>query len=246
MLAIIVFLLLLPISVLAEPLHYAEVKTLSLKGIFKTKSDWHVTVFQPEGERYKDDYIRFGDIPAKICFWKEKTKKEENCTKITSAYKNQDLIYQYQTVKELSVETSPVSKNILIKFVAEYSGGGSGLLHQISFWKYDKVSDRFEVEGLITLTEQGEHKWVDWEGDIKEMFITADANWKTDETHFSLHHFYVDVYQYDKVHGLTKILTYLTPKKYSSFEEVDKINVISHEIPNIKKLLESINNGTIQ
>ncbi len=241
MLAIIVLLLFFPISVFAEPMHYAEVKTLSLKGIFKTKSDWHVTAFQPEGERYKDDYIRFGDIPAKICFWRVKAKKVENCTRIISAYKNQDLIYQYQTVKELSVETSPISKDILIKFVAEYSGGGSGLLYQISFWKYDKVLDSFEVEGLITLTEQGEHKWVDWEGGIKEMFITADANWKTDETHFSPHHFDVDVYQYDRVHGLTKILTYLTPQKYPSFDNVDKIDVITHEVPRIKKLLESIN-----
>jgi hypothetical protein len=224
------------LAAFAEAPEYKEVKTLSLKSEFNTVKDWHVTAWQAEGKHYPDDDPRFGDIPAKICFWNSENKVEERCTKITSALRNDTLVYSYQTVGELSVIHRPVS---LIRFVAKYSGGAIGALNQISFWRYNKKLDSFEQEGLITLSEQGEYTSIE-QGNLRGTLVTADANWQPDETHFSPHHFYIEAYKYTPNTGYIKVLGYLTHDKYPSLDDVEKIDVISHETPKIRKLLTAV------
>lgn len=216
------FFLLIGFPAHAEAAAYREIKTLPLKQAFDTANDWHVTAFQPEGEE-----AATGDVSAKLCFWSEPANKQEYCTSITSALPNGGMTYHYQTVKTLTVIPTPH----LVEFVAEFSGGGSGTLRQISFWRYEKATDSFSQAGLVTLTEQGEYKLVD------RVLITADARWGEGESHFSPHRFDITVYRYAPGSGYAKAFSYLTDKKYPSLDDTDTIDVISYELPEIKKRL---------
>jgi hypothetical protein len=228
---IALFLCLLTLQGMTESPAYEEIKTLSLKKEFGTTQDWHVTAYQPKGTDADT-----GDISAKLCFWILEESKSKNCTEITSASDNNKMVYHYQTVEELSVIPTPR----LVKFVASYSGGGSGILRQISFWGYSKGSDSFDYPaGLITLTGQGEYKLFS-SGVLKDSLVTADADWEDGEGHFAPHHFYVEVYNYATGTDYRKILSYLTPVKYPSFDDTDEIDVISKEVPRIKNLLGTV------
>lgn len=209
-------------SAIAEEVSYTEIKTLPLHQEFKTTKNWQLTAYQPSGDDSEP-----GDISAKLCFWESPDKKEKNCTDITSSSGKTQ--YHYQTVKELSITPVPH----LVKLVAEFSGGGSGALTQLLFWRYDKNTDSFEKAGSVTLTEQGEYKLID-----NKMLITADAHWREGETHFSPHQFTITGYNYARSAGYEKSFSYLTANTYPSFDDTNKIDVIDHEMPEIKKRQE--------
>jgi len=211
----------------AETSSFKEIKTLPLKQAFDTAKDWYVTAFQPEGSISEDEDARTGDVSAKLCFWSEPDRKQEHCTSITSGLPNGGMTYHYQTVKELAVIPTPH----IVEFIAEFYGNGSGSLRQISFWRYEKTTDSFSQAGLVTLTEQGEYKLLD------QMLITADERWGEGESHFSPHQFDVTAYRYTPASGYAKAFSYLTARKYPSLDDVDTIDVISHELPEIKKRL---------
>jgi len=213
---------------------WKEVKTLSLKSEFNTTSDWHVTAWQPNGKNSET-----GNIAAKLCFWDSLANQQKNCTSITSMLPNDGMMYYYQTFNGLELIHPDATSPPLLKFSASFSGGGSGSLGQISFWKYDRQINRFEPSSHITLTEQGEYHLFN-KGDLAGMLTTANAVWQAGETHFSSHHFYIEVYRFDSNNGYVKQLGYLTPSSYPSFDEAEKIDVISHEIPRIEKLLVTI------
>lgn len=191
-----------------------------------------MTAYQPEGEFLPGEDSRFGAVPAKLCFWLESDEKSEQCTLITSTMPNTNLIYRYQTVKELSV----VAKPHLVKFVAEFSGGASGLLIQISFWRYVQALGAFVESGLITLTEQGEYQFLGTDG-RQDFLVTAEAQWREGEGQFSPHQFYIQVYLYNSSGRYGKALGYITQSKYPSLDDVDKIDLISYELAEIRKRL---------
>lgn len=203
---------------------YRLVAMIPLKQEFGTSKDWRVSAYQTT----KDEAV--SDIPSRLCF--EAEQQKPNCIHIVSALPNGGVQYAYQAVKELSVNHEPH----LLKYVAEFSGGGSGVLNQVSFWRYVKEVDSFQRAGLITLTEQGEYKTIN-EPALGKLLVTADARWSEGESHFSSHHFDVTVYRYDASSGYTKQFSYLTKVKYPSFDNIDKIDVISHELATIQKKL---------
>lgn len=221
----IIFLCLFGLPAVAQATSFKEIKTLSLKQSFGTTKDWHVTAFQPEGDILPDEDARTGDVSDKLCFWVAGRDRQEKCTFITSTLPNGGMTYHYQTVKKLEIIPAPH----LITFIAEFYGNGSGALNQLSFWQYGKATDSFSQAGLVTLTEQGEYQLSD------PLLITADARWGKDETHFSPHLFDITVYRYARDSGYVKVFSYLTAKKYPSLNDTDKIDVISHEMPEIKK-----------
>lgn len=202
----------------AESFSFTEIKTIPLKQVFGTTKDWHVTAYQPLGD----------DAAAKLCFWFEASKKQADCTSIISTLPHGGMTYHYQTVKELAVISTPH----LVKFVAQFSGGGSGLLDQVSFWRYEKDTDVFIPAGRITLSEQSEYQLLG-EG----WLLTADAHLSEGETHFAPHRFAITAYQYAPSAGYEKRFSYLSPVKYPSLDDTDKIDVISREMPEIKKRL---------
>jgi len=219
-------------STYASDIPYKEVKTFSLKNVFGTKSDWRVTAWQPVGNESD-----MGEVSARLCFWMQPAEQRKYCTSITSSLPNDGIVYHYQTAQGLEV-VHPDAANpsaALLKFGARFFGGGSGSLDQVSFWYYDKKADAFEPSSHITLTEQGEYRLFD-KGKLEGKLVTADAVLQVGETHFSPHHFYIEAYRYDAGH-YTKILGYLTPTKYPSFEDTNTIDVIMPEIPRIEGLL---------
>ena len=206
----------------ASSVHYKVVKTIPLQSEFKTRRDWQVTASETAE---KDS--EFSTVPTRICF---RARNEESlCTHIRSALPNDGDHYEYQHAKELSI----VQRPHLIKFMAEFSAAGSGWLDQITFWRYDASTDLFEQAGLITLTEQGEYQLFEDKG----LLVTAEARWSSGETHFSPHYFEVTVYRYEADQGYEKLFSYVTAKKYPSLDDVEKIDVISHEIGAIEKRL---------
>jgi hypothetical protein len=212
------------------------VKTLDLQNDFGTASDWHVTAWQSASQDFAT-----GDMPARLCFWISRAEQEKNCTAITSALPDDTLVYPYQSVRELEVARPDRARPsaALLKFDARYSGGGSGWLDQISFWKYDRRTDGFEPALRVTLTEQGEYRLFD-QGKLAGTLVTAEAVWQGDETHFAPHRFYIEVYRYDAKAGYVKMLGYLTALKYPGLDDVEKIDVIRHEIPGIVELMSFI------
>ncbi len=230
---ILFFFCLLPVlTALAQPVHYREVERLPLRQEFATQRDWHVAAFQPEGASSPDDDPRTGETPAKLCFWYEEEKKFDLCTDSITAYANADTIFRHQTVTELSVLAEPH----VIKFAAQFSGGGSGWLNQISFWRFDRNRDTFQKAGQITLTEQGEYEWLE-HNPQRSVLVTADARWDEGETHFSAHKFYIQIYRLTAQDGLKKTLSYISQSKYPGLDEVDEVDVISHETAEIKRRL---------
>jgi len=218
---------LLSASAFADSLNFKEVKTLPLKQAFSTIKDWHVTALQPEGAISLDEDARTGDVSAKLCFWFVGSNRQEECTFINSALFNGGMTYHFQTVRDLVVIPTPH----LIAFITEFYGNGSEALNQLSFWRYDTLTDSFLQAGLVTFTEQGEYKLIDG------MLIIADARWGDGETHFEPHYFDITVYRYVLDSGYEKIFSYLTAKKYPGLNDVNNIDVISHEIPKIMKRL---------
>lgn len=213
----------------AHSAEYEEIKIIKLRQEFNTRQDWQVSAYQTA-----DKNLEFSEVPSRLCFSAD--HQSPVCHAITSKLANEELGYAYQQVKELSV----ISKPHLVKFVAEFSAGGSGWLDQISFWQYEKATDSFQKAGLITLTEQGEYKLFD-SGKMAGLLVTADAHLGEKETHFSRHRFYITIYRYKKGDGFEQTYGYLTEKKYPSFDNVEKIDVISHEIARIKKRLLAAN-----
>lgn len=199
---------------------------ISLKHEFHTKRDWYARATIPPG---KDAQI--GDDAASLCFRPSFESKSEQCEKAEVGPPRFAIRYPFQTVKSLSI----LQKPHLIQFITEFSGGGSGTLTRIAFWRYDLLNDIFKPGGDIILTEQGEYQI-----DGKSRLITADAYMQTDETHFSPHHFNITIYRYHPQSGFTKALSYLTKAKYPSFDNRDKIDVISHETTTIQQRLEGL------
>ena len=66
------------------------------------------------------------------------------------------------------------------------------------------------------------------------LLVLADANWGSGETHFSKHRFFVSVYSFDSaLHVYSLCDKYRTVGKYPSFDEVDVINVLEPERPEV-------------
>lgn len=214
-----------------------EVHTLALKLAFATSGNWHITAYQQPPEE-NDDGI--GDKPARFCFWKEENKNQPDCTNLIKQYDNPKMILPFQTIKNLAViHPLPDKKTPLLELVAKYESGVSGELSEILFFRYDKARDSFQKAGQITLTEQGEWQILT-QAELQGWLITADAIWDEGETHFSPHHFTITMYRYTPEKGYSKQQSYTTAPKYPSFDDTDKIEVISHEMNGLQERIHSL------
>jgi hypothetical protein len=117
------------------------------------------------------------------------------------------------------------------------SGIGSGKLQKISIWSYDEPSDHFNLSNSLNLSRQAEFKVID-DGPLGGYLVTADALFQQGESYFAPHVFTINIYKYSFGNSAyTKVLEYLTSKKYPSEVPID---VISHELPIARKLLDRV------
>jgi len=210
---------------------YLAVKQLALKQPFHTKSDWNVTAYQATGPDAFE-----GDIPVKICFSRG---GHEDCTLITSRAEDGTLVFNHQTVSELTVvELTPKENGVLLN--AQFSGGGSGLLNQIAIWSYERTGDYFQRILTMSLTEQGSYQLIAT-GPLQGDAISADYVWDQGEAHFDGHRYAISVNHYigSGPHG--EILRYVTRQKYGGENSLGgRVKVINAELPRINQLLRNL------
>jgi hypothetical protein len=226
MLRILLFYALLSVQLVSSDAVAKEIKikTLALKPAFKTMGDWHVTASQ----FYDFTTTELGgNIPTKICFWVPDSPQSRDCSSSFVRRNGHNVIYAVNRVDDLDIVTQPP----LVRAVSRFSGGGSGTLTEIAFWRYDSNHDQFKKAGTILLTEQGEYRLE------KNLLLTADYLWGDDETHFSFHRFKINAYRYAPDTGFKKILTYTTENTYPSLDRVDQMDVLSHELPHLHQRL---------
>jgi hypothetical protein len=223
-------------SVAASPAGYKVVKTIPLRAIFGTRSDWNVTAYQSPLPTAAND---IGDTPAKLCFSRP-NDKHEDCTKITSGLPNDpNFIYNYQTVKQFGIVPLKAGTKA-VAFHAEFYGGGSGYAEQLSFWIYDRKGDFFTPALVISTNESGQNKIIST-GPLSGYVVTADPVWQFDkgESHFSAHQFEITVYRLSGQSYL-KVLTYLTTRKYGGEDDGLPSDAIGGEMTRIRSLLKAV------
>jgi len=223
-------------SLASPPAVYKVVRSIPLKAIFGTRSDWTATAYQSLIPADADD---IGDNPAKLCFSRP-TDKREDCRKITSGQPNDpSFIYNYQTIKRFDiVPLKPGAK--AIAFQAEFYGGGSGFAEQVSLWTYDRKGDFFTPALIISTNESGQYKVIST-GPLSGYVITADPIWQfgKGETHFSAHQFEITVYRLS-AQSYLRVLTYLTSRKYGGEDEGRPSDAIGGEMTRIRSLLKAV------
>lgn len=213
----------------AQPAQYVE-RTMHLKPAFRTKRDWHVTAYAPK------EVDADPDVPVRVCFWHDASRKAEDCTKMVSGRHDADMIYSHQYLREFSTETLLRGDRPLlgVKCVSEFSAGGSGTLGALSIWLYDAEADEFSRAALIEIGELSEYKIID-EGPLQGSIVTASGLWQTDEGHFGDHRFWIQLYRYgDYYKDYRKVIGFTTLRKYPS----EDVRVIDRELGTLEKLMK--------
>lgn len=205
---------------------YVEAKTIALKQIFQTKRDWHVTAYKPVG-----DDAETGDVPVKICFWFDHSKRDKDCRTVGDAQ------YPHQNLTDISV-VSLIQSNppfLGIKVDSFFTGGGSGIARDVAISTYDREDDNFSNVATLKLNEISEYRIID-SGLLRGSIITATGIWQKDEGHFGNHKYWIQVYKYGNYYAsYEKFIGYLTLKKYSA----EQADVIRQEIGSISRILKS-------
>jgi hypothetical protein len=181
-------------------------RSLELQQVFHTKIPWQVSVIAKEESLY-------------LCF---AANDEKQCSPIFIPSIN--VQYPANEIKQLAILQEP----LLVEVISKFSDNGSGALIKLEYWYYNHSSDRFKQAGYVTLTEQGEYRW------DNGALITANAYMQEGETHFAPHRFTITTYRYTSG-GLLQVARYITRNKYPSFDDIDKIDVITHELSAIRK-----------
>jgi hypothetical protein len=210
---------------------YVEVKTLPLREALGTSLNWHVTAYHiKEGEGI---YFTATKIPAKICFWYDIGKKEQLCFKAVVGPS------EFPQVEELSLVQLEKGKEpkFGVLFVSTRFGAIEPL-HLISIWVYNNKEGTFKnILPSLSLNFQSEYKLIPLIPEReKVIFVTANRIWTGGgEMLYGPHKFKINIYDYTE-NGVFKLIgEYVTKTKYPSFEDVNKIDVISHELKNIQK-----------
>lgn len=118
-----------------------------------------------------------------------------------------------------------VPKPHLIELVLDFEDETSKLT-KVLYWRYQIGCECFQAAGDVAFSEQGEYLLKDG------MLFTAQAVLKENETRYAAHHFIIMGYRF-AAGKWEKALEYETPQKYPSLDQVDKIDVLSHEMLSI-------------
>ena len=212
---------------------YTENKTVVLQGNFGTAHEWTARAYQAQMTD-----LELSNLPAKLCFSPGENDSKENCFKAVAEVNGTS--YSFQFVDSLySISLSKINDRQALVFIAKFSGGGSGSLRLVTLWSYDKEVEGFvNVLPIVAISEQGEYKMLPRSKNIRrDVLVTADYVWGERETHFSAHHYQIKVYRYTTTGKFVLVGTYVTKRKYKSLDDVDKIDVIRHELENVRRNL---------
>lgn len=226
-----------PASDKAQPpkVEYREAKRLEIPKTSGMSGNWHAIAYEPNEE---DE--QFPEWPAKLCFFSDDGKGKQDCFQAIAARK--DHTWNCQFVRELSVvpifETKYPQEGVL--FVPMFMGGGSGTLSMVTLWVFSEQKKQFvNMLPLITITNQAEYKILQDKGPALDgTLVTADFEWEEGESHFEPHKYRITIYRHNEHNKVFEpVGDYVTKKKYPGLDDVDTIDVISHEMETIEKLI---------
>jgi len=211
--------------------NYIEIKTLPLKEALQTTLNWHVSAYQIKEEG--GVFLTTTKISARLCFWHDEKEKQHLCFPAEIGPS------KFPVVKELSIV--PFRKNrepkYGILFISTHLGAIEPL-HLISIWIFRKEIDTFvNVLPHIILNEQSEYKLFSIFKEKEEViFVTANRIWKGgEEMLYGPHQFEISIYKYTEKNIFKYVDKYITKRKYLSFENAHRIDVIRPELRNIEK-----------
>ena len=225
------------------PVEYIEAKTLSLSDAFNVKSAWHVSAYTAKDLDAWTEAVAQGtskddsDRPLRICFWSDPKRKNAQCqiAQIPSTKETGPTFQHLVELKTLCLQAKPVQRmGVLLQ--AKNEGYGLGLastgLNYASVWAYNPKRARFEtVLQPVSYSDQGEFQILPGTGNPSiPLAVVADFVWGDGESRYGRHHFLITLYQL-KAQGLYEYATrYTTQDTYPSLDEVEEIDVISHEL----------------
>ncbi|MCX5815100.1 MAG: hypothetical protein NTX75_02510 [Proteobacteria bacterium] len=232
----------------AITIEYKEAKTIPLYETFKTKEKWHATAYDIKDveklyeycgknpDKCKDE----NNLPPamKLCFWHD--KNNQICHRVEDRVDSKDS-GSFQTVQTMKIVE--LCKSCKYKYglmvLAQNWGFASGHLDALSIWTYAKNENKF-INNFpsVRFSEQTEYKIFSSNKELREsVVVIARAIWNLEdknETRYSPHKFEITIHRLKKNGYYQRIGTYVTKKKYPSYDDVDKIDVITPEIENIK------------
>ena len=213
---------------------YKRVKVLSLASSSRDTPPWSATAYEanvanPVAPR----------VPARLCF-SQNARSSRYC--FLAEAEHHGLKYAFQKVEDLVLRQFQNATNPVygVLFGARFRAGGSGNLRLVTLWSIPSVRQApRQLLPRILLSKQSEYRFVRGVGPRgSTVFTAADYVWGKGETHFSAHRFTFSVYTYDsRTRRFVRILRYVTARKYPSFDDVDVIDVIRHEIGEIRRRL---------
>jgi hypothetical protein len=221
----------------AEGPEYVEVKTVPLYATLKTSLKWHATTFQLKENEKHGTYLETTDIPAKICFWHDASRKEEFCS---PAQVNGHVFQEADDLSIIQIQEKRKPSNAVL-FIARYRGPTVGTVKQISVWFYDEAKQRF-VNALprVLLTELSDYQFFPrFPAGPEGVFVTANRIWVGgEETLYDPHRFVVKIYRLSPEGFYALVGEYTTSRKYAYNERSDSYEVIKEELATIRKRIQ--------
>lgn len=235
----------------AASVEYVEVKTIPLYEVFKTKEQWHATVYQARdidkwSELYDSGKIKDAiDRPAKLCFWYNPDKKNHLCFSAVNTAPGEPK-FTFQHFKELKIVRLQKGREpeFGVLLIAKNEGYNLGEyyrgLYFATIWALGNRDKEFvNILPTLNFTDQGEFRVVpQMTGMIGGVAVKADFVWSEGEARYSPHRYQMSIFQLAADDRYQFIGNYETRRKYKSLDDADEIDVVRHELSNILKFIE--------
>lgn len=219
-------------GVAADRPEYVPVKEIGLGKALGTINEWSVSAYQIKETDTVS--LEMTDMPARLCFNPLNDSGTRQC------FDAKDGKEAYTIFEELKLVTMRESRSPKsgVLFVAE-AGGKVEPTRLITIWTYHSGSGTFHnLLPMIRINLQGEYLFIPKlkEG-VEGILVTASRIWNAEgESLYGHHKYTVKIYMQNDTGKYLLKSQYVTRKKYPGLDDAEKIDVISNEMKNIKKL----------
>jgi hypothetical protein len=218
-------------GVAADRPEYIAVKNIVLSNTLGTTNEWSAVAYQvKETETVSREMT---DVPARLCFHQSHDPAASQCF---DAKDGKEAFPIFEELKLIAIRESRAPKSGVL-FVTEAVGKAEPT-HLIMLWTYHPSSRTFQnLLPTIRLNLQGEYLIIpkSKEG-IEGIFITANRIWNVERESLYGHHKYaIAIYVQNDTGKYVLKSQYVTRESYPGLDDVDKVDVISKEMKNIRK-----------
>jgi hypothetical protein len=218
-------------GVAADRPEYIAVKNIVLGNALGTTNEWSAVAYQVK----ETDTVspEMTDVPARLCFHQSRDPGASQCF---DAKDGKEAFPIFEELKLITIRESRAPKSGVL-FVTEAVGKAEPT-HLITLWTYHPSSRTFQnLLPTIRINLQGEYLIIpkSKEG-IEGIFITANRIWNVERESLYGHHKYaIAIYVQNDTGKYVLKSQYVTRKSYPGLDDVDKVDVISKEMKNIRK-----------